>query len=146
MRHSIVAALICAGLAGCSEPHRVEAECLPPDSGLIVHVSNGLVFFDSGSARLNQRAVDYLNRKEPATWLRCVDGVDIIGHADRAGSAVSNVDLSLRRAEAVRDALVARGVPESLLSLHAVGEGDPLVPTADGVAEPQNRFVEIQPR
>ncbi|HEY9348645.1 MAG TPA: OmpA family protein [Inquilinus sp.] len=139
-------ALICAGLAGCSKPDDVGAVCPSPDSGLIVHVSVGLVFFDPGSVRPNQRAVEYLDRMEPATWLRCVDGVDIIGHADRAGSAASNLDLSLRRAEAVRDALVARGVPESLLSVRAVGESDPLVPTADGVAEPQNRFVEIYPQ
>jgi outer membrane protein OmpA-like peptidoglycan-associated protein len=149
MRHTIAAALICAGLAGCSEPRRVEAVCPPPESDEnvieIVHISTGLVFFDSGSAQLNQRTVDYLDRMEPAIWLSCVDGVYITGHTDRAGSAASNLKLSLRRAEAVRAALVARGVPESLLSVYGVGESDPFVPTADGVARPENRRVEILP-
>ncbi|WP_342238030.1 OmpA family protein [Inquilinus sp. OTU3971] len=147
MRHSIAAALICAGLAGCSEPHRVEAVCPPPESDVIVivHISTGLVFFDSGSAQLDQRAVDYLDRMEPATWFSCADAVAITGHADRVGSAASNLELSLRRAETVRNALVARGVPDSLLSVHGAGETDPFVPTADGVARPENRRVEILP-
>jgi outer membrane protein OmpA-like peptidoglycan-associated protein len=146
MRYSIVAALICAGLTGCSKPDDVGLVCPSPDSGLIVHISTGLVFFDPGSARLNQQAVDYLDRMEPATWLKCVDGVDIIGHTDRSGSSADNLKLSLRRAEAVRDALIARGVPKALLVVRGVGEDDPLIPTADGVTEPQNNRVAIIPQ
>lgn len=149
MRHMIAAALICAGLAGCSDPHPVETGCPSPESDanviVIVHVSTGLVFFDSGSDRLNQRAVAYLDRMEPAIWFACSDAVVITGHTDRVGSATSNLELSRRRAEAVRDALVARGVPGNLLSVHGAGEADPFVPTADGAAEPQNRRVDIIP-
>jgi len=146
MRHSIVAALMCAGLASCSERHDVGSICPSPDSGLIVHISNGLVFFDHGSARLAQRAVAYLDRMEPAIWLRCVDRVDVVGHTDRSGSSADNLKLSLLRAEVVRDALIARGVPRSVLIVRGVGEDDPLIPTADGVAEPQNNFVEVNPQ
>lgn len=147
MRHSIAIALICAGLVGCSKPDDVGPVCPSPDSGLFVHISNGLVFFDSGSARLNQRAVAYLDRMEPAIWLKCVDRVDIIGHTDRSGSSADNLKLSLRRAETVRDALIARGAPKALfVVVRGVGEDDPLIPTADGVAEPQNNFVEIIPQ
>jgi outer membrane protein OmpA-like peptidoglycan-associated protein len=146
MRHSIAIALICAGLVGCSRPDG-GAVCPSPESGLIVLIENGLVFFDTGSARLNQRAVDYLDRRDPAKWFICSDQVDIIGHTDRSGSPADNLTLSLRRAEVVRDALIARGAPKALfVVVRGVGEDDPLILTADGVAEPQNNFVEITPR
>ena len=67
----------------------------------------------------------------------------VVGHTDKVGSDQFNDELALRRAKAVRDALIARGVAP--VNIVAVGRGkrDPLVPTADGVAEPRNRRVEI---
>jgi outer membrane protein OmpA-like peptidoglycan-associated protein len=52
--------------------------------------------------------------------------------------------LSARRAETVGQALIERGIPAEDISLEAMGEEDPLVPTEDGVPEPQNRRVVIQ--
>jgi len=46
----------------------------------------------------------------------------------------------------VRDALVAAGFPETMIDLSPLGETDPLIPTADGVREIENRVVEIAPR
>ena len=54
--------------------------------------------------------------------------------------------LSLRRAEAARDVLVAKGVEASKISVAARGESEPAVPTADGVREQANRRVEIVAR
>jgi hypothetical protein len=51
--------------------------------------------------------------------------------------------LSLRRANTVKDSLVRNGVPASAISVIGKGESQPLVQTADGVREPQNRRVEI---
>lgn len=48
-----------------------------------------------------------------------------------------------RRAQAVRDALVDSGVSAADIAVFAKGETNPLVQTADGVREPQNRRVEI---
>ncbi len=67
----------------------------------------------------------------------------ITGHADRSGAEDYNLQLSLLRADAIRLALIARGVKEGGISVAGRGEAEPAVPTADGVREPANRRVEI---
>jgi outer membrane protein OmpA-like peptidoglycan-associated protein len=49
----------------------------------------------------------------------------------------------MRRGEAVAEELVRVGVPRTAISVQAFGETRPLIVTADGVREPQNRRVEI---
>ena len=65
------------------------------------------------------------------------------GHTDRSGPEAYDLALSLRRANAVRDALVSEGVKASDISVVGLGEAQPLVPTPDGVREAQNRRVQI---
>ena len=69
--------------------------------------------------------------------------IRVIGHADRAGSIAYNKTLSLKRAKTVRQALVAEGVARDAISISGRGESEPMVPTADGAREPQNRRVHI---
>ncbi|HEY7041336.1 MAG TPA: OmpA family protein [Methylomirabilota bacterium] len=70
----------------------------------------------------------------------------VIGHTDRVGSVPYNDALSLRRAERMRDELVKAGIPADRIRVAGRGEREPLVPTADEVAEPRNRRVEINLR
>ena len=65
------------------------------------------------------------------------------GHTDTSGPESYNMALSLRRANAVKDALVRDGVPAQAIVVIGKGESQPLTPTGDGVREPQNRRVEI---
>ena len=69
--------------------------------------------------------------------------ISINGHTDRMGDEAYNVDLSLRRAQAVFDLLVQKGVDPQLMDVSSHGEGDPIIPTADEVSEPRNRRVEV---
>jgi peptidoglycan-associated lipoprotein len=69
-----------------------------------------------------------------------------IGHTDTTGSAVSNVQLGLRRATRVRDLLVRAGLDAALIAVMSVGEADPLIPTPDETMEPRNRRVEVAVR
>lgn len=66
------------------------------------------------------------------------------GYTDLSGPPAYNYKLSERRAAAVKAELVRLGVPATSIRTIGRGENDPLVPTADGVREPQNRRVEIQ--
>ncbi len=69
--------------------------------------------------------------------------VSLVGHADRVGRPDANLALSRRRAMAARDYLVAHGIAPSLISVEGRSEMQVLVDTEDGVAEAQNRRVEM---
>jgi outer membrane protein OmpA-like peptidoglycan-associated protein len=102
-----------------------------------------LVFFDWDRADLTERARQII--AEAATNAQRVGTtrIEVSGHADRSGTPQYNQRLSERRANAVAAELERRGVPRSAMVIQAFGESRPLVPTADGVREPQNRRVEI---
>lgn len=70
----------------------------------------------------------------------------VIGHTDAVGTGPYNDTLSLQRAERVRAELVRRGIPEERITVTGRGKREPLVATADGIAEPMNRRVEINVR
>lgn len=69
--------------------------------------------------------------------------IRVIGHTDAAGPAEYNMRLSQRRAENVRDALIARGVEEGRITIDSRGQQDLVVPTEEDVSEAANRRVEI---
>ncbi len=70
----------------------------------------------------------------------------VIGHTDRVGTLEANDKLSLVRAQAVSELLVKAGVARELISVVGRGEREPLIPTADEVAEPGNRRVDVKLR
>ena len=69
--------------------------------------------------------------------------IEVQGNADRSGTPAYNQRLSLRRAQTVAAELVRDGVNQSEIAIQAFGDTRPLVQTAAGVREPQNRRVEI---
>jgi len=102
-----------------------------------------LVFFDFNRADLTARAREIIGEAAQNARRAQSTRIEVAGHADRSGSPQYNQRLSQRRAEAVASELVARGVSRNEIAVSAFGESRPLVPTADGVREPQNRRVEI---
>ncbi len=74
---------------------------------------------------------------------RPVPDVLVIGHTDKVGTDAFNDPLSRQRAEVVRRALVARGIAAENIVVVGRGKREPIVATADGVAEARNRRVEI---
>lgn len=67
----------------------------------------------------------------------------IIGHTDRVGDAAQNDQLSRERALALRQVFVDEGFAAYRVRAVGRGEREPIVPTADEVAEAANRRVEI---
>lgn len=67
--------------------------------------------------------------------------VYLIGRASSIGSDDYNMDLSKQRAIAVRDALIANGVPPAKIETRWIGEGNLSVPQQEGQREPLNRSV-----
>ena len=124
-------------LGACAEPPPPPAAPPPPP------VKNFLVFFDFDKSTLTPRALDIV--KEAANTAKSGQNarVTCTGHTDTAGPANYNMALSLRRANTVKNALVKEGVPATSITVVGRGETALLVPTKDGVREPQNRRVEI---
>jgi outer membrane protein OmpA-like peptidoglycan-associated protein len=101
-----------------------------------------LVFFDWSKADLTDRARQIIGEAASARGAG-VTRIEVNGFTDRSGPADYNMQLSIRRANAVAAELVRRGVPRNEIVTRGFGEENNLVPTADGVREPQNRRVEI---
>ena len=70
-------------------------------------------------------------------------GIYVVGHADRLGSKRYNRKLSRKRAVAMKDLLVADGIPSDRILVSFLGETDPQIETDDEVEEPLNRRVRI---
>lgn len=73
-------------------------------------------------------------------------GFDIVGHTDRSGPDAYNEALSIRRAQAVADIMIAQGIAPDMITTSGVGENDLAVQTVDGERNPQNRRVVITVR
>lgn len=102
-----------------------------------------LVFFDFDKYDINTGAAAVLDSVAQEVRNRAVSGLHIVGHADKSGANDYNMRLATRRANAIKDALVARGVDGTMITTESRGEENPLVETPDGVREPANRRGEI---
>ncbi|WP_416375882.1 autotransporter domain-containing protein [Parasphingorhabdus sp.] len=117
----------------------------PPPAPQVVQCNTGpyIVFFDWDRSDVTPEASTVLDNAYTAYGNCNSVPIMVAGHADRSGAATYNVDLSQRRANAVRGYLTTRGIADETISTQAFGESRNRVPTADGVREPQNRRVEI---
>jgi outer membrane protein OmpA-like peptidoglycan-associated protein len=130
--------LLIAALLGAAALGQPAARTCP----VLIVESFTILPFASGSAELSAQVRDQvdawgqivLSRQFPAR-------VELTGQTDRVGRRRDNLRLSYRRAAAVRDHLVRGGIPAERISILATGEDRPLIETADGVAEDQNRIV-----
>jgi outer membrane protein OmpA-like peptidoglycan-associated protein len=115
----------------------------PPPPPPAVAPPSFMVFFDWDRSNLSAQALATIQQAADAFKTKGSARVTATGHTDTSGPEAYNMALSLRRANAVKDALVRDGVPAQAITVIGRGEQGLLVPTADGVREPQNRRVEI---
>ena len=116
---------------------------LPPCPPAAVTPGPFLVFFDWDRSVVTAEAAAILDRAADQYAATGQTSVVLAGHADKSGTDDYNQALSQRRADAVKRYMVGKGVAEGVITTEAFGETRPLVDTADGVREPQNRRVEI---
>ena len=90
-------------------------------------------------AKLDQIAQALMGKEQP---------IVVYGFTDNVGTANNNMDLSNKRASAVRDYLVSKGLPKDLVTAQGKGQDEPVAENTSIEGRAQNRRVEIvvQPR
>ncbi len=120
-------------MAGLAQPAWAQTE--EQDSLSILFATNSATLSAEGNAVLDQ-AARLFRDGNPIVMI-------VAGGADTVGQADYNLQLSVRRAEAVAQGLTDRGIPADRLQVLGRGTSELPVPTGDEVATPENRVVEI---
>ena len=121
-------------------PNEAVASC---EASMRTLLTTAKVRFDTGSARIDDRSSDLLDSIAAAAR-ECPGRLRIEGHTDNTGSAFKNDELSGQRAEAVRAALVRRGLPVDRLVTEGYGSSQPAASNATAQGRAQNRRIEIR--
>lgn len=103
----------------------------PPGEKIEAFEVSSDLLFDFDSARLKTDVPidpEVLAKLRSATQ---VDAIRVIGHTDRLGSVAHNRDLALRRAQAVKNYLVSKGVPAEIIEVQGRGSTEPKVTCND---------------
>lgn len=124
-------------------PREVKPVAAPPAPAVAPIARSYMVFFDFDRSDINQQALSTIKQAAANAQQGGVQRLNVTGHTDRAGAERYNMALSLRRANAVKQVLISEGIAPDQIVVIGRGESQPLVPTADGVREAQNRRVEI---
>ena len=120
----------------------IEKEAIAVEEAPSIILNN--IFFDSGSAELkpeSQQEISYiynLLNNDPTIH------ATIIGHTDNVGSDSDNQLLSERRANAIKSALVSKGIATTRISTLGKGESEPIADNATEAGRKINRRTELK--
>lgn len=101
------------------------------------------VSFDFDSAQVKPSFYSPLNKIAEIMNRYPQTDIVVVGHTDSVGAAQYNLELSLRRANAVADYLMSQGVARYRLATEGRGQIDPIASNATAEGRSQNRRVEI---
>lgn len=121
----------------------VLSETKRTENGIITTLKGNLLF-DTGKADLKPAAVDSVNQISDIIKKYPEDKLLVIGYTDDIGPADANQRLSEQRAQAVRLAMIARGIPASSIEPVGMGEANPAAPNTTEEGRAKNRRVELQ--
>ena len=135
-------------LDGSAPPFAVSKEQLARDFGAAqaarpVLPEQFLLYFESGGSELTAESKALLPRILERALARTALDMSVIGHTDTQGKADANEALALKRAGSIAEQLRQLGLQNALMLVESHGERNLLVNTADEVAEPRNRRVEV---
>lgn len=104
---------------------------------------NFSLYFDAGDVVLTPASELAMQDVIVAASARSGGDIVVTGHTDTTGDMLQNDDLSRRRAEQIRQMLVARGFPAARIESVGRGQRELAVPTGPNVDEPRNRRVTV---
>lgn len=110
--------------------------------GMVMNLGDSIEF-DFDRAELRPANRETLSRIAGVLLTAEGFGIQVYGHTDDVGSADYNLELSERRAEAVRRYLIEAGVDADKIQSKGFGKAAPLVEATDPAARQRNRRVEI---
>ncbi|MBK1716234.1 OmpA family protein [Thiocystis violacea] len=113
------------------------------ETGVLLSLSESDLGFRPGIAALPSGRPESLSRVASVLELHPDLKILLRGHTDSSGKAASNLALSERRALAVRESLIALGVPASRILAEGAGESAPIADNATDQGRRLNRRVEI---
>jgi len=128
----------CAGEMATSSPPQEAATMAPQLAGAWYQIH-----FDTNKIDIDTRGRMIVSSVANVIANNSATRATVIGRADRVGPAAANLTLSQRRADQVRDALIAAGVPAARIDTRWTGEMRQQVATGDQVDEARNRVVDI---
>jgi outer membrane protein OmpA-like peptidoglycan-associated protein len=111
------------------------------DRGIVLTL--GDVLFDTGRAELNPGASTKMDQLAQFLAQHPDRRVEIDGFTDSVGSDAYNEELSQRRANAVKAALVTRGIDPSRINTQGYGKAYPVASNSDSGGRQLNRRVEV---
>ena len=127
--------------AQSAQQQLAELQAKQTERGMVLTLSD--VLFDTAAATLKPGAASAIDRLAKYLEQNQESRVIIEGHTDSRGSEAYNEDLSQRRAQAVADELVTRGISSDRLEVIGRGEGFPVANNGTDAGRQQNRRVEI---
>ncbi len=129
-----------------ADPGQVRQENATLFSLMPPPIQHYTLYFNVGNTALTPESQQLLPQLLSAATARIGGDIVVIGHTDTQGAGPRNDQLSLRRAQEVRQMLVQQGFPPQRIEAAGRGERDLAVPTADEVDEPRNRRVTVEVR
>ncbi len=138
----LVVAMVC-GLAACGMRHDETSQ--PVETHVAANPTKFEVFFDTGHATLGEAAQKTLRLAATNARQGNVHRVTVSTHPHENGWDLPSEALAAQRADAVKAALVADGIPTAEIEYVGIAK-DPLLQTDDGVHDPENRRTEINLR
>lgn len=120
-----------------------ESASIRRDADILAVTFKSDVLFDTGSSALKAGAYQEINRVAQVLVQYPETRIRVAGHTDSDGSEAFNQDLSVRRAESVRNALVQQGVAATRISAIGFGESQPIADNATASGKQLNRRVVI---
>jgi outer membrane protein OmpA-like peptidoglycan-associated protein len=110
--------------------------------GIIVKFDSGILF-DIDKSDMKAAAKTNIDQLAASLKNNPLTNILVVGHTDNTGTAAHNMDLSIRRAQAVKAYAVAAGVSPSRLTTQGKGDTEPIADNTTLDGRTQNRRVEI---